>query len=151
MDLSFRASHWSALQSLTFLLTILTITGCQPPQAEHVDGVEVALTDANFAQEVLQSDVPVLVDFSATWCGPCQYMEPIVATLSNDFQGRAKVGKLDIDQSPDTTSEYEISGVPAILIFKDGKEVARVVGTESYRKLAELLESFIDSPASASL
>ncbi len=133
------------------LVAIVTSFGCQSQQSDHVEGIEVTLTDENFDQEVLKSEIPVLVDFNATWCGPCKYMDPIVATLSNDFAGRAKVGKLDVENSPKTPRQYEINGIPAFLIFKDGEVVGRIVGTESYRALAELLESFIDKPTNASL
>ncbi|MCA9028054.1 MAG: thioredoxin [Planctomycetaceae bacterium] len=140
-----------AVLTLFTVASVIGISGCELPQRqiEHVDGVEVTVTDQNFQQEVLESDEPVLVDFWATWCGPCREMEPVVATLSNDFEGRAKVAKLDVDQSPNMAAKYQVDAIPRFFVFKDGKVAGRIEGTASYRELAELLEQSIDQPADA--
>ena len=86
------------------------------------------VTDDSFASEVLNSELPVLVDFWAEWCGPCKMVSPIVEELSNEYNGKVKVAKLDVDSNPQTASSYGIRGIPALLIFKDGKPVDQIVG-----------------------
>src|SRR5580692_9152134 len=85
-------------------------------------------TPDNFDSEVLKSDLPVLLDFTATWCGPCKALAPIIDTIAQEYTGQLKVAKLDIDNSPDTPSRYGIRGVPTVILFKNGQEVARQVG-----------------------
>lgn len=142
---------------LTFTLSSLCtfgalfMAGCQRQPIDHEAEIKVKFTDANFEQEVIQSDMPVLVDFSATWCGPCQMMKPIVATLSNNYEGRAKVGLLDVDDSPESASRYRITGIPAFLIFKNGEVVERIEGGREYSTLAAALEKHLNESASASL
>jgi len=101
----------------------------------------IELTSANFEQEVLKSDLPVLVDFWATWCPPCRAIAPTVEALATEFEGRAKVGKLDVDQSGDVGAKYGISSIPTLLIFKNGEVVAKHVGLTSTDALADSLES----------
>jgi thioredoxin 1 len=84
--------------------------------------------DQNFSNEVLKSDLPVLVDFTATWCGPCRQLAPIVDKLADDYQGKVKVGKLDIDAAPETARKYGIRSVPTVLIFRGGQKAGQVVG-----------------------
>lgn len=85
-------------------------------------------TDATFAQEVLEAEVPVLVDFSATWCGPCKKLEPIVHDLAGRYDGRLKVVKVDIDQARGTAARFGVMSVPMVLLFKDGAVRDQVVG-----------------------
>jgi thioredoxin 1 len=91
-------------------------------------GNALEFTDANFQTEVLQSDKPVVVDFSATWCGPCRQLTPIIDDLAKEYSGKVKVGKVDIDQSQDVASRYGIMSVPTVLFFKGGKMVDTMVG-----------------------
>jgi thioredoxin len=91
-------------------------------------GNALEFTDSNFQTEVLQSDKPVVVDFSATWCGPCRQLTPIIEDLANEYSGKVKVGKVDIDQSQDVASRYGIMSVPTVLFFKGGKMVDTMVG-----------------------
>ncbi|MFN0053240.1 MAG: thioredoxin [Planctomycetales bacterium] len=99
------------------------------------------LTDGNFQAEVLNSNLPVLVDFWATWCGPCRMIAPTVDALATEFAGKVVVGKLDTDQNPHTASEYGISSIPALLVFKGGKIVDRFVGVTPKDKLANALNA----------
>ncbi len=88
----------------------------------------VELNDDNFDKEVLQSDLPVFVDFWAPWCGPCQMIAPLVESLAEEYEGRCKVGKLNVDQNPRTAMRFGIMSIPTLMVFKDGKVVERIVG-----------------------
>ena len=102
----------------------------------QVEGLEIEVTDENFAEEVLENDLPVLVDFGATWCTYCEQMEPAVAYLSVQFEGQLAVGKVDCDESPQASSEYDIDSLPAFVLFRDGQEIARTSGAMRYRTLS---------------
>ncbi len=91
-------------------------------------GKEVEFTDANFKEEVLNSDKVVLVDFWASWCGPCMIMGPIIEEVASEYEGKAKVGKLNTEENPSTTGEYGIISIPTMIIFKDGKPVDQIIG-----------------------
>ena len=99
-----------------------------------------AFTDANFANDVLKSDVPVLVDFSATWCGPCKALSPIVEKLADELTGKVKVGKCDIDDSPNTAQQFGVRSVPTVMVFKNGQKVAQHVGLTNRDKLVALID-----------
>ncbi len=101
------------------------------------------LFDDNFKTEVLESKEPVLVDFWAAWCGPCRAIAPAIETLAAEFEGRAKVGKLDVDNNPVTASGYQISSIPTLLFFKDGQIVDRVIGAVSKNALSEKLNALL--------
>lgn len=91
-------------------------------------GHTFATTDANFETDVLKSDVPVLVDFWAEWCGPCKALAPKLDEIADQYQGKMKVMKVNIDDNPQSPAKYGIRGVPTLLIFKNGKEVDQIVG-----------------------
>jgi thioredoxin 1 len=103
------------------------------------------LTDKNFEEEVLRSDIPVLVDFWASWCPPCRMVEPIIDKLKREYRGRIKVGKLNVDLNPRTAARYNIRGVPTFIIFKDGKEVYRGIAAKSEAELRREIEKVLDS------
>ena len=101
----------------------------------------VHLTDENFQQTIAKG--VTLVDFYATWCGPCRMIAPIVEQLAGMMQGKAKIAKLDIDQAQQTTNSLQITSVPTVILFKDGKEVKRVVGVKDLDFFQNLIQSFI--------
>ena len=102
--------------------------------------MEYKFTSADFEKEVLQSDKPVLVDFFADWCGPCKMMAPVVEQLAEELEGKAKVGKLNIDENMDIAEKYRVMNIPTFLIFKDGQEKERIVGAVSKNELKYKLE-----------
>ncbi|MCC7331108.1 MAG: thioredoxin [Flavobacteriales bacterium] len=101
------------------------------------------LTDANFAENVLNSDKAVMVDFWAVWCGPCRMVGPIVEELANEYQGKAIVGKLDVDNNPDISQKYAIRNIPTILFIKNGEVVDKVVGAASKDALESKLKAIM--------
>lgn len=107
------------------------------------NGKYVTLTDDNFEAEVLQSDQPVLVDFWAEWCGPCKMLEPVVDELAEDFKGKAKIGKLDVDANSKVAMEYNIRSIPSLLFFKEGEVAEQVVGVVAKKKLAQKLDELV--------
>lgn len=102
---------------------------------------ELALSAADFQNEVLNSDVPVLVDFWAPWCGPCRAIAPAVEQLASEFAGRAKVRKVDVDENQELATQYGIMNIPALLVFKGGKVVGKQIGGAPKAKLAELIQN----------
>ena len=103
----------------------------------------VELTDSNFQELVLNSDKPVLVDFWAAWCGPCRMLGPIIEELHDDFQGKAIVGKVDVDNNQQVSMDYGIRNIPTVLIFKNGVVVDKIVGVAPKETIAEKLSAHL--------
>ena len=101
----------------------------------------LTFTDASWDKEVLNSDVPVLVDFWAEWCGPCRMMSPTVDAIANDYAGRVKVGKLNVDENGSTSMRYQVRGIPTLLLFKGGKVVEQKVGAVGKTDVQKMLDA----------
>jgi len=100
-------------------------------------------TVKNFKEEVIKSDIPVLVDFWASWCPPCKDVEPILEELAQEYQGRVKIGKLNVDRNPGLGTKFEITGVPTFIIFKDGKIKDRAMAAKSKEELKKMIEKLL--------
>jgi len=111
----------------------------EEPQSASV----LTLRDSNFAAEVLRSRTPVLVDFWATWCGPCKRIAPTVDAIAAQYAGRLKVGKIDVDRNAETVDQYRVHGYPTLLLFKDGAVVERIVGGRDEKSLARIIDSHL--------
>ncbi len=98
-------------------------------------GTPLHLTDATFDADVIKSDKPVLVDFTAAWCGPCRMIAPIIEDLSKEYQGRAVFGKLDVDENPETSMNFGVRSIPTLLIFKGGQVVDQIIGATGKDKI----------------
>jgi len=107
----------------------------------------VTLTDANFQAEVLDSDQPVLVDFWATWCGPCRIIAPVIEELSTEYAGRAKVAKMDVDHNQGVPMQYGVRSIPTLLFFKDGQVVDQLIGAAPKRTLTAKLDALVGQEA----
>ncbi|OHD10465.1 MAG: thioredoxin [Spirochaetes bacterium GWD1_27_9] len=106
---------------------------------------EIIIDDSNFETEVLKSDKPVLVDFWAAWCAPCRMLGPIVEDVANEYSGKVKIGKCNVDDNQETASKYGIMSIPTILIFKDGKVVNQSIGVISKENVINLFRKYIES------
>jgi len=100
-----------------------------------------AITEANFEQEVKKSEVPVLIDFWAPWCGPCHMVSPIVEQLSKDYSGRLKVAKLNTDEAQNIAVQFGIQSIPSLVLIKNGQEVDRMIGARPKQAIADWLDS----------
>ena len=100
-------------------------------------------TDSNFQSEVLDSDVPVLVDFTAVWCGPCKAIAPTIGKLADEYAGRIKIGKLDIDHNPHVPTKYHVRGVPTLILFQGGQVKDQVMGAVNKKKIEGMFNAVL--------
>jgi len=107
------------------------------------DAKYVTLTENNFRDEVLESAKPVLVDFWASWCGPCHLIAPAIEELASDYDGKATIGKLNVDEQPGLAQQYGIRSIPSVLIFQDGQVVDQIIGAVPKKALADKLNRLI--------
>ena len=105
--------------------------------------MEYVFNNENFEQEVLKSDIPVLVDFYADWCGPCKMMAPLVHQLAEEYAGKAKIGKVNVDQNIELAQKYRVMSIPTFVFFKNGEAVATVVGGMSKNELAGKIDEML--------
>ncbi len=103
----------------------------------------IEITTENFENEVLKADVPVLVDFWAVWCGPCKMVSPIIDELADDFEGRAKVGKVNVDEQMELAEKFKVMTIPTVMVFKNGEMVEKSVGAKAKADFAQMLENNI--------
>lgn len=101
------------------------------------------VTDANFQDKVVKSDTPVLVDFWATWCGPCKMIAPIVDEIAKKYEGKLHVGKMDVDANPNVPMMFDVQGIPTLILFKDGKAVKRILGFKPHKQLEDDIVPFL--------
>lgn len=101
------------------------------------------VNEDTFESDVINSEIPVLVDFTATWCGPCKMLSPVVAELAQDWEGKANIFKMDVDTNPEIPQKYSVMGVPSLILFKDGEIVARITGFRPKKQLISTFEPFL--------
>ncbi len=130
-----------ALATVGILLGCGDKSGSADASAEAARGVPQIVDDSNFKKVVLDSKKPVLVDFWATWCGPCKVIAPRVKEIAKDYKGRAVVAKLDVDVAGKTAQQYEVMSIPTLIVFQNGKEIWRVVGVVPKSQLASALDN----------
>ena len=104
---------------------------------------ELTFEDATFQQDVLESKIPVLVDFWAPWCGPCRMMTPIIEEISKEYEGKVKVGKLNTDENPESAGQFGVISIPTLIIFKDGKAVDQVIGAVAKDAIVKKLDQVL--------
>ena len=105
--------------------------------------MEYKITKDNFNEEVVNSDLPVIIDFYADWCGPCKMMSPVVEELAKEYEGKAKIAKVNIDQEPEIAEKYDVMSIPNFVFIKNGKLVDRQIGATAKAKLVQKLDNLI--------
>ena len=103
----------------------------------------VVITDGNFEEEVLNSDIPVLIDFWAEWCAPCHMIAPVVQEIANEYEGKLKVGKVDVDSNPQVASQLQIRSIPSLIFFKGGKVAEQIIGAVPKRYIKDMAATIV--------
>ncbi len=103
----------------------------------------IEITDSEFEEQVLNSDLPVLIDVWAPWCGPCRAIAPAIEQIATEYKGRIKVGKLNVDDNAETARKYGVASIPALMIFKDGKPVKGIIGAIPKEQIEDMLQPFL--------
>lgn len=134
-----RITGWFGLRCAVVLVPLSLVTGCQGGSSTAPPSGVVELTDANFHHEVMESKQPVLVEFWAPWCKPCLEMQPAVEQLAQEFSGRVKVCSLNIDESREIPSTFNVQSLPAVIVFRDGKLIRRRTGKQTEDELQDLI------------
>ncbi len=109
----------------------------------HASTNTVTVTDENFDDQVIQSEIPVLVDFWAEWCGPCKVIGPTLEALAADYNGKVKIAKLNVDDSPDTAGRFGVQSIPTLIVFEDGEAQQTAIGVRPKGQLIELIETYL--------
>lgn len=104
----------------------------------------VEVVDSVFDKEVMESEIPVLVDFWAPWCGPCRALSPVIEEISNDYEGSVKVGKVNVDENPETTMKFSIRSIPTLIVFKNGEVAEQIVGAVPKSEIEKVLNKALD-------
>lgn len=104
----------------------------------------VEVVDSAFDEEVMESEVPVLVDFWAPWCGPCRALSPVIEEISEDYEGSVKVGKVNVDENPETTMKFRIRSIPTLIVFKNGEVAEQIVGAVPKSEIEKILNKALD-------
>ena len=102
--------------------------------------MSLEINDSNFKSEVSDSQIPVLVDFWAPWCGPCKMVAPVLDEISKEYEGKVKVAKLNVDESPNTATEFGIRSIPTLIMFKDGKVLEQTIGVQSRENIKQMID-----------
>ncbi len=142
MNRLFRSTAYLAVFSACFALGACS-------QSNNQDSVVAAVTDSSFQKEVLESDIPVLVDFWATWCGPCRMYGPIVDQVAEEYKGRLKVVRVDVDQNPNVSRAYQIRAIPATFVIQKGSVVRSWVGLVPENDVRQQVDQILSSSSAA--
>ena len=132
------------LFSLYYYRLLLPYRHKIPKETKMASSNIVQVVDSAFDEEVMESEVPVLVDFWAPWCGPCRALSPVIEEISNDYEGSVKVGKVNVDENPQTTMKFRIRSIPTLIVFKNGEVAEQIVGAVPKSEIEKILDKTLD-------